>query len=73
MTTDNPTFPQRELEALIDRYGARTVLEQFADIAYGKAEHLESNWQDKRSARNWSKLGQRLTKLVDWSRDVITA
>jgi hypothetical protein len=64
---------ERQLEALIDQHGARHVLEAFAGIAYDKAEHLARNWQDKRSASNWMKLGHRLCKLVDWSRDIIRA
>lgn len=60
-----------ELEKIIDAHGARAVLEAFADVAYDKAEHLQSNWQDARSARNWSKLGTRLCKLVDWSREIM--
>lgn len=64
-------FPQDQLEALIDRYGARTVLAEFADIAYGKAEHLRSNWQDKPAANIWAKLGRKLGVLVDWTNEAV--
>lgn len=61
----------RELEALIDGHGARAVLEAFSEIAWGKAEHLQANWQDEQSAKHWSRLARKLCGVVDWARDVV--
>lgn len=65
MTTQEK-FPQLELEALIDRWGAHTVLAELSDIAYGKSEHLRSNWQDEPAAKLWAQLGRRLCAVADW-------
>lgn len=67
--TTKEKFPQLELEALIDHWGAHTVLAELADIAYGKSEHLRSNWQDEPAARLWAKLGRRLCTVADWAMD----
>jgi len=56
----------RQLEALLDRYGAghpagygmHALLLDLAFIAGEKAEHLRSNWQDPRSAKLWDHASQ---------------
>lgn len=44
-----------QLEAAIDGFSLVEVLEALADICHGKAEHLESNWQDSATAKEWTK------------------
>lgn len=51
------------LEQLIDSYGLPRILETLADIAYAKAEHVQSNWQDKNLAKGWTNIGNQLAKL----------
>lgn len=47
------------LEAIIDRApSVRDVFESISSIADGKAEHLESNWQDTAAAREWSRFAR---------------
>lgn len=58
-----------ELEALVDRCGLDKVVTALAEICWGKAEHLRSNWQDRATARLWDQAGKRLdsaaTKVSD--------
>lgn len=54
--TLNPDYGDgADLEQLVDRYGLATVLECLAQMCYGKAEHLESNWQE--SGKSWEQAG----------------
>lgn len=46
---------QLALEVLIDAHGLSKVLEALATICHGKAEHLESNWQDAITAKAWTR------------------
>jgi hypothetical protein len=55
----------RQLEQMIDEHGMREVCEAIARIAWGKAEHIESNWQDKELAKVWEKTGLRLMNLAN--------
>lgn len=43
------------LEAMIDKVGTRNVAYAMARLCQLKAEHLESNWQDRETARIWDK------------------
>jgi hypothetical protein len=43
------------LEGIVDRAGLRNVLFALEHICFAKAEHLEENWQDPRSAKVWSR------------------
>lgn len=49
-----------QLESLIDKHGLSQVLTAIEDICNGKAEHIESNWQDSATARAWSKASKRV-------------
>jgi hypothetical protein len=42
-----------ELEGMVDRVGMANVLYALAHIALAKADHLETNWQDRASAYLW--------------------
>jgi hypothetical protein len=53
-------LPKRDLDALeafIDTHGLHEVLYGIEEICYAKAEHIEENWQDHESAREWIKAG----------------
>jgi hypothetical protein len=53
-----------ELEQLVDHQGLCAVLDLVADIAYGKAEHIEEHWQDPALARKWQRAGELIGKLA---------
>ncbi len=42
-----------KLEALIDAHGLYNVVETLSTICSEKAEHIETNWQDGKLARQW--------------------
>ena len=48
------------LEGLIDSSSLEHVLNCLSEIAWGKAEHLDSNWQDRNAARAWERAGERI-------------
>jgi hypothetical protein len=50
------------LEEIIDLTSLTEVLRAIETICYGKAEHLETNWQDHTAAKQWQKAGIRLDK-----------
>lgn len=52
-----------ELERLIDRHGINTILEILSIICFGKAEHILVNWQDKRLAKQWERVGIAIDKV----------
>lgn len=41
------------LEMIIDRTSLKSVLLALEDMAYAKADNIETNWQDKVTARPW--------------------
>ena len=49
-----------ELESMVDRVGLANVLYALAHIASAKSEHIETNWQDKLAATQWSRAARRL-------------
>jgi len=55
------------LEGLIDKFGLQNVLNGLACICSGKADHIESNWQDKRSAAHWEKAAVHVMNAADHS------
>jgi hypothetical protein len=48
------------LEALVDKYDLKNVLNALVEICHGKAEHLAANWQDPVSAKLWTDAGRRI-------------
>lgn len=55
---------QEDLEAMIDKHGFCVVLAALGAIAHEKAEHIETNWQDKASAKVWSEYAKATEKLA---------
>ena len=56
---------KQTLETLIDAYGLEGVLYAIGDICAEKADHIRSNWQDERLAKEWSKRTIRVTRTAD--------
>ena len=52
------------LEALLDRYSLANVVEALACIAWAKADHVRTNWQDERLARAWDADACTLSAIV---------
>lgn len=53
------------LEGLIDRYGLASVISALAEICDGKADHIETNWQDRVTARPWRRAARALSAWSD--------
>lgn len=51
------------LEAMIDRTSLLAVVTTLMEICYGKAQHLEENWQDRRAAKSWEQDGNALDRV----------
>ena len=56
------TLLNEQLESLVDREGLSAVVGALVEICGLKAEHLESNWQDRLSALRWEKDGATLER-----------
>ena len=48
------------LEQFVDSSSLATVLDALSTIAFEKAEHIHTNWQDRALARAWESAGQKL-------------
>ena len=44
----------------IDRHSLSTTLLVMAEICFGKADHLLSNWQDETMSDQWANVGRLL-------------
>lgn len=57
-----------KMESLIDEYGLEEVVRALGTICHAKADHVQSNWQDRGLAKSWAKRGmlldQTVTKLI---------
>lgn len=59
------TVQEKEaLETMIDKHGLDVVVDMLAAICFGKASHLETNWQDYGAAKVWDRMGRKLTNAV---------
>jgi len=54
------------IEDYVDWYGFAEVVLMLAEIAYEKASHLESAWQDPHSAKVFMRLGRKLDAYAAW-------
>ena len=52
------------LENLVDKTSLEDVVDSLAELCLEKAEHLESNWQDTKSASSWLKCAKILEKAI---------
>jgi hypothetical protein len=51
------------IEQLVDVHTLRVLVDALVDICHAKAEHLQSNWQDKVAARSWERDAKMLARL----------
>ena len=54
-----------KIEAIIDASSANYVLNSIVQIAWGKADHLRTNWQDESAAKEWEKQASTLESIAD--------
>lgn len=60
---------ERTIEEYIDKHGMTHVLTMLANICYEKAEHVQTNWQDRTMASAWRRGAKRIDKAAafeDW-------
>jgi hypothetical protein len=55
------------LESLVDGQddGLQGVLDALALVCRAKAEHLESNWQDKAAAKWWTSAAKKIERIAN--------
>ncbi len=53
-----------DLEMMIDKCGLSKVLFFIAEICHEKADHVETNWQDKALAKEWSKDAKTVERIA---------
>jgi hypothetical protein len=53
-----------ELEILVDRLGLYELLSELAEVAYEKASHLQTSWQDHEAARRWRIAAGRIERAA---------
>lgn len=59
------------LESMIDARGLDHVLLGLECICDEKALHIETNWQDKKTARPWKTMARRIGKLAREASEVL--
>jgi hypothetical protein len=50
-----------EFEQLVDKHSMAEVLLALFHICHDKAEHLQSNWQDRNSAKAWKHIAKKIS------------
>lgn len=63
--TDQMDTPEDTIEAMIDKFGLKEVLDFMVVVCAKKASHLRENWQDEGQGKAWSKAAQTLLKTQD--------
>ena len=58
------------LEDLLDKHGLRLVLSSLENVCHEKAEHIQTNWQDKLLAAKWTKAAKRIGRALNF--DMVT-
>ena len=52
------------IERRIDEAGLAVMLADIAMVCEDKRGHIEDNWQDKQTARNWKVAGDQIERLA---------
>ena len=56
MPNKSPAAEMSEtVEAYIDRFSLAELLQIVGEICAAKADHIETNWQDRDTAREWTR------------------
>ena len=62
----DPSETKDDLESMIDRHGLRLIASLLIDICQEKAEHIETTWQDKITAKPWTRAAKEFERA--WSK-----
>jgi hypothetical protein len=54
-----------DLEQMVDRLGLSKVLFMLAEICHEKADHVETNWQDRVLAADWRKASRAVDRIAE--------
>jgi hypothetical protein len=65
LINQNKPDAMETIETLIDKSSVNYVLNVVAQICFEKSDHIEANWQDKNTAKEWSKLAVKIETLAD--------
>lgn len=65
LISDTPFPYEEQLEAIIDKASIHFTLCAIAQVCYGKSDHVATNWQDAKLAKQWDKLGEALDELAE--------
>lgn len=52
-----------QIESIVDQSSVDQLILKLSRICYEKSEHIESEWQDKKTARVWRRAAARLARL----------
>jgi hypothetical protein len=59
-----PNDIKDQIEKMIDERGLPAIINILADICFEKAEHVETNYNDKVTAKAWTRYGDRCSALA---------
>ena len=51
---------EETIETLVDKHGAQVVLQALAQVCAEKADHVNTNWQDRALAKDWEHASDRM-------------
>lgn len=57
------TTQEYNLEMMLDNSTLADMLQSLESICYAKADHLDSNWQDREAAKAWNRAGSVLSRV----------
>ena len=66
------------LEHLIDEFGISNVLDTMAKVCHAKADHVQTNWQDRTLAVHWNRTAKTLESaavktFTSYGREIVRA
>jgi hypothetical protein len=53
-----------EIEQMVDKVGLSKFLFMLAEICNEKAEHIQTNWQDRNLAKEWTADARAIEKIA---------
>lgn len=60
MTNETHRAYLEDVEDIVDKTSIRYVIDLLAEIAFAKADHVETNWQDRELSNLWRRIGRQL-------------
>jgi hypothetical protein len=53
-----------EIEQMVDKVGLSKFLFMLAEVCNEKAEHIQTNWQDRNLAKEWTADARAIEKIA---------